>query len=352
VIDSYWSGKRVLITGHTGFKGSWLTLYLETLGATILGLSLPPSNNRNLYGFIPPNTFEGELFVDIFNYREVEKFIEEHQPEIVFHLAAQASVLEGFRNPVGTWNSNVTGTQNLLESLRKIHNPVSVVVVTTDKVYLNTDAGVPFSEGDALGGLDPYSASKVAVENLVSSYRNVFGFENRKIRISTARAGNVIGGGDWLAERLIPDVIKSVESKSPFILRNPTSSRPWQHVLEPIRGYTLLAEALHEADANNHTYESPFNFSCSADNSLMVSEIIAIVQTRFGLEIKLDENRDVPHESKLLSLNSKKSEELLSWKSILDTPSAVNLALDWYIENWTNIDMRRYSINQILNYAS
>lgn len=224
----------MLVTGHTGFKGSWLSIYLNELGASVSGYSLPPVGNDSIYSSIPNAFWQSEILGDIRSAEQFDGFVKSSDPDIIFHLAAQASVLESHRNPETTWQTNVIGTQNILESLKGLGRSVSMVVVTTDKVYENLENGVPFVETDSLGGFDPYSASKAAVELLVSSYRKSFSFDRHQIHVATARAGNVIGGGDWLPDRIIPDLIRAAKSGTALTLRHPNSVRPWQHVLDPL----------------------------------------------------------------------------------------------------------------------
>ena len=230
---NYYKGKRVLITGHTGFKGSWLTYVLDSIGAQITGYSLEPNTEPSLFNLLSFSEKFNSTIGDIRNKEKFKETIQNFKPEFIFHLAAQPLVIESYQNPKETFDINFTGTLNLLEILKELNSPVQVVFVTTDKVYENLELGVPFVETDKLGGKDPYSASKAASEILISAYNQSF-FKDSGINIATARAGNVIGGGDWSDNRLIPDIIKSKQQNKPLSIRNPKAIRPWQHVLEPL----------------------------------------------------------------------------------------------------------------------
>jgi len=347
---SFWIGKKVLVTGHTGFKGAWLSLILHQLGARVYGLALPPLTTPNLYSLAAIGIFDSERFVDLRDKKPLEIYLREVNPEIVFHLAAQASVLEGYRNPNTTWTSNVFGTLNLLEVISELSSEVTLVVTTTDKVYANINDGKAFVETDPLGGSEPYSASKVAVEELIYSYRKVFEISDTKIKIAVARAGNVIGGGDFLADRILPDALRAVESKKALTLRNPKSTRPWQHVFDPLSGYISLAEKL---TASNDSYlQSAFNFSNSDNLGVSVRNLLEFIPKEFGLEVEILEGDSKFYEAKILALNSSKAEKLINWRARIGVEEAVRLTFDWNKAFLEKRDMGLVSRSQIEKYFS
>jgi len=347
---SFWKDKRVLITGHTGFKGAWLSIFLNTLGARVSGLSLPPSTTPNLYELSAHGMFESEIFLDLRDKKSVENFLGEAEPDIVFHLAAQASVLEGYRDPYNTWTSNVLGTLNLLDGLSELKKDLTLIVVTTDKVYKNLNDGRLFVETDELGGSDPYSASKVAVEEMITSYRRVIERNEAKISIGVARAGNVIGGGDFLPERILPDAMKAITSKTKLRVRNPHSIRPWQHVLDPLSGYIELAEKL--SCVGSKSFEGAFNFSNSNILGLSVVDLLKLIPTEFDLEIEFAADSGDNYEAKLLNLNSEKAERMLRWKAKIGINDAVKLTFEWNKSLANHDDMRAISKSQIEKYLA
>ena len=280
---SFWHGKRVLVTGHTGFKGSWLVLWLNRLGADVTGISLPPNTSPNLYYSANLDNICYGNFIDILDFNRLDLFIKKIQPQIVFHLAAQPLVRESYVNPLATFNTNIMGTAHLLESLRHVDDLLAAVMITTDKVYRNNERMHAYSEDDVLGGYDPYSASKAASEILISSYRDSF-YAETGVGIATARAGNVIGGGDWSADRLIPDAVRAWQYGQPLIIRSPNAIRPWQHVLDPISGYLSLAVALVGCKfSSNIDMYSSFNFGPPKDiPTTTVREAISLAQKAYG----------------------------------------------------------------------
>ena len=252
--SDFWQGKRVLVTGHSGFKGAWLCLWLHRLGADVTGVSLPPATQPNLFTLAEVGAGMQSHWQDVREGEPLAAIFRTSQPEVVFHLAAQALVRPGYRDPLGTFSTNITGTLNVLEAARALAGVRAIVAVTTDKVYRNTGNAAPFLESDPLGGHDPYSASKAAAEMLVASYRESF-FRQRGVGLSAARAGNVIGGGDWSEDRLIPDAVRAWAAGGALPVRRPEATRPWQHVLEPLAGYLRLAEALfHDPEAVSYTH--------------------------------------------------------------------------------------------------
>ena len=332
---SFWKDKRVLLTGHTGFKGSWLLFTLLQLGAKVFCYSLEPKGEKNLYVDLfkdNPKTFKFNEFIgDIRDEKSLSKWIGKAQPEIVFHLAAQPLVRESFENPIYTWDVNVKGSLVLLESLKQIKHKCSVVMVTTDKVYLNKEQKEGYDEKDQLGGVDPYSASKAASELAIASWRSSFcGFDHYQktnLKIATARAGNVIGGGDWSKDRIIPDIINSLILEKTIPVRNPYSKRPWQHVLESLNGYLLLSEYLH-SEVNPKC--EAFNFGPNLQDSKTVEELIKEAVKTWPGNWKKSEDNNSYHESKLLNLKVNKSMKLLDWEPKWSFQKTVGNTVRWY----------------------
>jgi CDP-glucose 4,6-dehydratase len=347
-LDNFWQGKKVLITGHTGFKGTYLSLMLRELGAEIHGLSLPPEFYPNIYDLATKGIYSTEALIDLREPRAVGEYVQSVRPEIAFHLAAQASVLEGYRDPLKTWTTNVIGTLNLIESLMALETPSSIVVATTDKVYLNSGEGRNFVEENQLGGGDPYSASKVAVEELINSFRYVCDARNVKLRIAVARAGNVIGGGDWLPNRIIPDALRAIDTNQKLFVRNPNSTRPWQHVLDALYGYLLLAEKL--STSQEKIFESAFNFSNPENDGMAVIELLGLFPPNLELSIEIESNSEAEYEAKNLSLNSDKAQALLLWRPILGIPEAIKLIIDWHLAYKNGQDMKQLTQSQIVKY--
>lgn len=348
--EDFWEGKRVLVTGHTGFKGSWLSILLTCLGAKVSGFSLPPTSENVIYKALPDGYFQFELLDDLANRQRLENFIQESRPEIIFHLAAQASVLESLRNPTKTWVTNVNGTQNLLDSLSRLKIECTCVIVTTDKVYQNSELNIPFKESDPLGGKDPYSSSKAAVELLVNAYNSSYPIFQGKICLSTARAGNVIGGGDWLENRIIPDLVRAYVSSNSLLVRNPNSVRPWQHVLDALHGYLLQAEYF----ANNKTSESnkAFNFGPSEESQFSVEKLIHEFSLHMSIKSPILLNSVDSLESKLLSLNSNLAANELSWTPTMNFKSSVRHTATWYKASCENGDPYLLTLNQVSEWLS
>jgi CDP-glucose 4,6-dehydratase len=323
---NFWSKKRVLITGHTGFKGGWLTFWLHKLGAEVKGLSLPPTTSPNLFFLSGLDKIIDGSFTDIRDRRKFADNIRSIAPHIVFHLAAQPLVRAGYKHPVETFETNVMGTVNLLDTLLEIENLEACVIITTDKVYKNHEWPYPYREEDELGGHDPYSSSKAATEIVVESYRQSF-FQSRKTGLATARAGNVIGGGDWAKDRLIPDAVRAWQNGRPLKIRRPDAVRPWQHVLEPLYGYLVLAEKLTE----NHYLSGPFNFGPDPAESASVKEVVTLAREFFGRgDISFEINKDGPHEAGMLALETAKVRSELKIKPQWSLDEAVKKTIDWY----------------------
>ena len=330
---SFWNNKKVLITGHSGFKGSWLSLWLSELGANITGISLPPENQPNLFDLLNLNTLIDSRMMDIRKTKEIKKLIDQISPDIIFHLAAQPLVIDSYKNPKYTWETNVMGTISILESLKIIKNKCIVIFVTTDKVYKNRNWNYGYRENDILGGHDPYSSSKAASEIAIASWRSSYFNEKSDIHIASARAGNVIAGGDWSSNRIIPDIIRSLSENKPIMIRNPNATRPWQHVLESLSGYILLAENLHQ-DGNN--FSSAYNFGPNASSNKSVLELAKEVTKYWPGEIKLLEGEKTFHEANKLNLVTDKSFQELKWKSKWDFEKTIERTITWYKNIYKN----------------
>ena len=331
-MESFWKNKKVLITGHNGFKGTWLLIWLIELGAKVSGLSLPPKKSSKLFNDIEPkikHKYEN-IELDINNSEELNKAIEKINPDIVFHLAAQALVLKSYQEPILTWKTNLIGSLNLLESLKNIKKSCSVVMVTTDKVYKNQEWEYGYRENDQLGGLDPYSASKSAAEIMVQSWKQSFCGEGihqkNNLYISTARAGNVIGGGDWAENRIIPDLVKAIKAKKKLVIRNPTYKRPWQHVLDPLNGYLLLAKLNY---LNKNILGEPYNFGPPLESNKSVSQLVEFIFSIWEGECFVNKE-DTFHESKLLHLNIDKAYQDLNWTPTWDFKETIFKTINWY----------------------
>lgn len=326
VTQSFWQDKRVLITGHTGFKGLWLSLWLERLGADVSGVSLLPETSPNLYELSHFHKANQSTICDIRNLKDLSEACKLHNPEIVFHLAAQPLVRESYIKPIETFDSNVMGTANLLESLRELQELQSVVLITTDKVYKDNGLQKPYSESDHLGGHDPYSASKAACEIIIDSYRKSF-FNELNIPIASARAGNVIGGGDWSKDRLIPDAIKAWNANEILEIRRPNSTRPWQHVLEPLNGYIDLAEKIIITPEKAQAY----NFGPANQSHASVQEVIEIARKYYGKgEVSFQKIKQGPHEADWLSLNIQKASIELGFEPKWNLQETIQHTIEWY----------------------
>jgi len=343
---NFWLNKRVLITGHTGFKGSWLSLWLSFLGANLIGLSLKPEGPKsNFYQSKIPKLMES-LIGDIRDLDLLKKTVKKFKPEIIFHLAAQPLVRDSYQDPLSTFNTNVIGTANLLDASRSSKLLKAIVVVTSDKCYENPENKKRFKETDPLGGYDPYSASKACAELVVQSYRKSF-FEESDISLATTRAGNVIGGGDWSRDRLIPDLVRAVESGNKVKIRNPKAVRPWQHVLDPLSGYVKLAEKLWD----DKSYSTSWNFGPNRRDEKDVEWIVNYFLNKFkSQEIwKLDLENN-PHEATYLNLDSQKARDKLDWDPQWDLSRTLDYTYDWYKKSLTTDNMQEFSFKQLNKY--
>jgi len=345
----FWRNKKVLLTGHTGFKGSWMTHLLEFLGAQVHGLSIDVPTDPSLFETSHVAAkLTSDTRGDICSETIVESVFNDVQPDVVFHLAAQPLVLKGFADPAGTFKTNVLGTLNVLEAIRTRDSVKSAVMVTTDKVYKNLEWIFPYREIDALGGSDPYSASKSAAEMVVAGYQSSTKKNGVPITVS-ARAGNVIGGGDWSAGRLLPDLIRAINARGPLAVRNPEATRPWQHVLDPLAGYLLLAEEVYENESTN--LPESWNFGPEFSSVQSVRSIVGLVEHLTGMSIQLnmlDENQ--PTEHQLLALDSTRAHQLLSWRPKLDFQDSMTWTLNWYKKLAAESDMLAFTERQIHEY--
>jgi CDP-glucose 4,6-dehydratase len=322
----FWAGKRVLVTGHTGFKGAWLALWLRRLGAHVTGISLAPRTTPNLFTLANIESSIDSHFCDIRDTEKFKSIIQQSQPEIIFHLAAQALVRESYVNPIDTFSSNVMGTVNLLDSLRDSQSTKVAVMVTTDKVYQNKEWAWPYRETDQIGGHDPYSASKAASEIVINSYRDSY-LKEQGIVIASARAGNVIGGGDWAEDRLIPDIINSWQVNEIVDIRRPNAIRPWQHVLEPLSAYLKLAEQLWEKPS----FAGAYNFGPDANTAATVKEVIDLACASFPQgKVHYGDETEGPHEAGLLTLDTSKAKFALGIKPRWGLKESVSRTMCWY----------------------
>lgn len=331
---AFWAGKKVLLTGHTGFKGSWLALWLQQLGADVVGMALSPAATPNLFELADVGNRLDSRVVDIRNASEVAQHIRQVNPDVVFHLAAQALVRESYRQPVDTFATNVLGTVHVLDALRHCTRTRTVMAVTTDKVYQNNEWHHPYRESDILGGHDPYSASKAACELVINSYRSSF-FEANNIALSSARAGNVIGGGDWAAERLLPDAAKAWGQGIALDIRRPESVRPWQHVLEPLMAYLVLAEQTWSTPALAGAY----NFGPLPHEAATVREVMVLAKPHWpGSKVHFAEAVQGPHEAGLLTLDTAKARAVLGLAPRWPLAQAIERTVNWYHRHWLGED--------------
>lgn len=323
---AFWKGKRVLLSGHTGFKGAWMALWLNRLGAHVTGISLPPATKPNLFDLLSIQTIADSHFCDIRDSALLAPLIKKAQPEIVFHLAAQALVRASYHDPLVTFSTNVQGTANVLDALRPLDSIRVVVAVTTDKVYRNLEQPFPYRETDALGGRDPYSASKAAAEIVIASYRDSY-LHEKGIAVASARAGNVIGGGDWSQDRLIPDAVRAWNADQPLHIRRPQAIRPWQHVLEPLSGYVTLAEQLWQHPALSGAY----NFGPETHEAATVRQVVQLAQSAYGMgQVSWGDGAEGPHEAGWLSLEIAKARSLLGVKPQWPLDESVRRTVRWY----------------------
>jgi CDP-glucose 4,6-dehydratase len=342
--------KKVIVTGHTGFKGSWLTFWLNSLGAKVIGIS---NQELKLSNFKILNLKKDVINynVDIRNLEKLKNIFSLVKPDYIFHLAAQSLVKKSFEKPIYTFETNSIGTLNILECSRLLKNKCVIIIITSDKSYKNLEIKRGYKENDLIGGLDPYSASKGAAEIIIQSYFNSFLKEKKNLLFGIARAGNVIGGGDWSKDRLIPDCIKSWSKNKKVILRNPSSTRPWQHVLEAIGAYLLLAKKL---TINSKLNGEVFNFGPKNQEKITVLKVIKKMKKfwkKIDWEIKKSSNNGKHYESKLLQLNCNKAKKKLNWKSLLSFHDTISMTINWYIKFYENKEsMKNLTLSQIKFY--
>ena len=346
----FWSGRRVLLTGHTGFKGAWAALWLERLGATVTGLALPPATEPSLFEILSPWPRLASRFADLRDPEQVEAAVVAAEPQVVIHMAAQALVLRSYAEPLETIATNVMGSAHLMESLRRCEALETLLVVTSDKVYLNREDGRAHAEDDPLGGDDPYSASKAATEILVRAWAGSF-FQSRQVAVATARAGNVIGGGDWSENRIVPDLWRAARAGQPVVLRNPEATRPWQHVLEPLGGYLHYVEAL--AGPDTETLPRALNFGPAPGPELTVAEVADAVSAAFGQgEGWRPDEGERPKEKQSLRIDSAAATRALGWRPRLSMQETLDWTVAWYRAEQTGEDMRDKTLEQIEAYQA
>ena len=344
----FWKQKKVLVTGHTGFKGSWLSLYLLEMGAEVHGLALEPTKPRNLYSELElSDRLSGDFRIDVREFAAVREAIAQSQPDVIFHLAAQALVGEGLRHPLNTIATNVMGTANLLEACRQMNRRCVIISVTTDKVYLNERLGQVFMEHDSLGGNDPYSASKAAADIISQMFASTY-FNNREISVGVARAGNVIGGGDWNQDRIFPDIARAWSSGEIVNIRYPQATRPWQHVLEPLRGYMVFAERL-EAQPE---ICGPINFGPDSRDCLTVEELVSISsgfwQGNPGWNIVRGSNS---HEVETLAIDNSLASQVLGVKPVWSSARAIERTTEWYRQYFLGARAETLCLGDIQAYS-
>lgn len=351
---SFWQGKKVFLTGHTGFKGSWLALWLQMMGAKLLGYALEPPTQPNLFELASVGNDMISIIGDIKNQEYLTKIITDFQPEIVFHLAAQPLVRESYQNPVETYTTNVMGTVHLLEAIRQVKTIRSVVIITSDKCYENKEWVWGYRENDPMGGYDPYSSSKGCAELVTAAYRNSFfhpeKYLEHQVGIATARAGNVIGGGDWAVDRLVPDILKSCIANQPILIRNPHAIRPWQHVLDPLHGYLILAENLYQQGA---MFSQGWNFGPDDTDVKPVSWLVEQLLLLWGGKINWQyDQSNQPHEANLLKLDCSKARVKLGWQPKIKLEFALSWVVDWFKSYQVGKDMRSVTESQINNFIN
>ncbi len=354
VKSEFWRGKRVFLTGHTGFKGSWLSLWLQSLGAQVAGYALPAPTNPSLFDIARVADGMDSVIADIRDLTSLHRAMQSAQPEIVIHMAAQPLVRESYRNPVDTYATNVMGTVNLLEAVRHTPGVKAVVNITTDKCYENREWVWGYRENEPMGGYDPYSNSKGCAELVSAAYRSSFfnpgDYERHGVALATVRAGNVIGGGDWAQDRLIPDILSAFEAGTSVHIRNPHSIRPWQHVLEPLRGYLTLAERLFERGA---AYAEAWNFGPRDEDAKPVGWIVEQLASLWGpgANWQIDAGEH-PHEAHFLKLDISKARSLLDWNPALNLQQALELIVAWTQARQARQDMRQATLSQIQAYQA
>ena len=346
---NFWKNKKVLVTGHTGFKGSWLSLWLQSMDANVRGVSLAPTSEPNLFNIANVQNGLEHYIADIRDLNAMRFHVSDFNPDIIIHMAAQPLVRRSYKEPVETFETNVMGTVNVLEAARSGTNIRAIVNVTTDKCYENREWPWGYRENEAMGGHDPYSSSKGCVELISSAYKNSF-FVEAGIAIGTARAGNVIGGGDWSEDRLLPDILRALQSEEPVAIRNPNAIRPWQHVLEPLSGYLMLAENLF--GVSGQRFAEGWNFGPLDEDAKPVGWIVKEMCDLWpGNNTWVSQDGGHPHEANFLKLDISKAKEQLNWRPAWDLAKGLSKTIDWH-QAWINgKDMHDFSLQQISAYS-
>ncbi len=345
--NNFWKGKKILLTGHTGFKGAWLSTWLKSLGANVIGYSLSPSTEPNLFELIKVSEGMTSINGNVQNLEELKNVLKKYNPEIVIHMAAQSLVRYSYKVPVETYMTNVMGTVNLFEAIRQTTGVKVVINVTSDKCYENKEREAGYKEDEPMGGYDPYSSSKGCAELVTSAYRKSFLEQN--VAVASVRAGNVIGGGDWAEDRLIPDIVRGLLSKQKLKIRNPKAIRPWQHVLEPLSGYLILAEKLWK---EGHKYSEAWNFGPDEENDksviYMVETFLKLYGEKADWEIDKEENK--PHEANYLKLDCTKAKTKLNWVPVWGIDIALEKTAEWYRVFKEKKDLEKITLSQIEQY--
>jgi CDP-glucose 4,6-dehydratase len=353
VSSDFWKNKKVLLTGHTGFKGSWLSIWLKKLGVELIGFSKDIPTEPSLFELAKVSEDMTSIIGDIRDFSVIQKIIQENQPEIIIHMAAQALVRKSYEDPLNTFSTNIMGTANLLESLKQSKKTRVVINVTSDKCYKNNGEENIFSENSPMGGYDPYSSSKGCSELITSAFKNSFynskEFDLHKLSLSTVRAGNVIGGGDWAKDRLIPDIINSIIKKIPTQIRNTESVRPWQFVLEPLQGYLILAEKMWK---EGNEFSGAWNFGPDNEGCKSVKWILEKISKNFDNTWTWENDaKKNPHEASILKLDCNKAKKRLNWKTKLGIDETLEWTINWYKEFLKNSNMKKYTENQINRFV-
>ena len=347
--DQFWNNKKVLLTGHTGFKGSWLALWLHKLGAEVYGYALPPKGYPNLYEISDIDSFCSSSFEDLRDLTSLKAFFKKVEPEVVFHLGAQSLVRDSSKDPIETLSTNIIGTANVFEAAQKTQGLKAVINITSDKCYQNDEKNFAFRESDPLGGRDPYSASKACSEIVTEAYRRSF-FAQSGIALASARAGNVIGGGDWAIDRLIPDIIQAFTAKMPVQVRYPYAIRPWQYVLEPLSGYLKLAERL---CTNLQGFDTAWNFGPDTQDTKEVLWVVKRMAERWGNEAKWELSPEQHfHEAQHLTLDTSKAKRELNWSPITDLEFAIGEIIEWHRSFSSQENMHLKCLEQIARFEN
>lgn len=351
--NNFWKEKRVFITGHTGFKGSWLSIWLQTMGVNLTGYALAPPTQPSLFEMARVSDDMTSIIGDIRDLSHLKQAIADFQPEIIIHLAAQPLVRQSYEDPVATYQTNVMGTVNLLETVRQVGGVRAVVNVTSDKCYENREWVWGYRENDPMGGYDPYSNSKGCAELVTAAYRNSFfnpdNYSQHGVAIATARAGNVIGGGDWSADRLIPDTLKAFMAEQKVLIRNPLATRPWQHVLEPLKGYLMLAEGLYNEGS---VFSGAWNFGPNETDVKSVSWIVDQLADLWGGNVSWERDQSIhPHEARSLKLDCSKASAKLGWQPKLNLETALTWVVEWTKSFQQAEDMRAVTESQINRFT-